>query len=83
MEAIKNGSIDATVAQNPFGHGYISCMLLGKMVKGWTPKEKYQFINAGHVIVRKENLSTYATEVRAITDGIVADIEKKYLDAPK
>ena len=83
MEAIKNGSIDATVSQNPFGHGYISCMILAKMVKGWTPKKEYQFINGGHVIVKKENLSTYATQVKTITDAIIADLDTKYLDPPK
>ena len=83
MQAIANGSIDATVAQNPFGHGYISCTILGKMVKGWTPKQDYQFINAGHVVITKDNLATYKAEVKAITAGIIADLETKYLNAPE
>jgi len=83
MEAIRNGSIDATVSQNPFGHGYISCTLLSKMAAGWTPKNKYQFINAGHVIVNKANIDTYAGEIKAITDAIIADIEAKYLKSPE
>ncbi len=83
MEAIRNGSIDATVSQNPFGHGFISCTILSKMAEGWTPKKDYQFINAGHVIVNKANIDTYADEVKAITDGIIADIETKYLNAPE
>jgi ribose transport system substrate-binding protein len=83
LEAIRNGSIDATVSQNPFGHGYISCTILAKMAAGWTPKEEYQFIDAGHVIVTKENLDTYAAEVKAITDAIIADIETKYLRPPE
>lgn len=79
LEAIRNGSIDATVAQNPFGHGYISCTLLAKMAAGAQPREPYQFINAGHVIITKDNLDTYAAEVRAITDRIIAGIDTKYL----
>jgi len=79
LEAIRNGSIDATVAQNPFGHGYISCTLLARMAAGAKPKESYQFINAGHVIVTKDNLDTYAAEVRAITDRIISEINTKYL----
>jgi len=82
MEAIRNGSIDATVSQNPFGHGYISCMILGRMLDGWTPKEEYRFINAGHVIVKKENLDSYAAEIQAVTDGIIADLETEHLDPP-
>ncbi len=83
MAAIRNGSIDATVSQNPFGHGYISCTILSKMTEGWTPKQAYQFINAGHIIVNKDNIDTYATEVKAITEGIVAKIETEYLNAPE
>lgn len=82
LEAIRNGAIDATVAQNPYGHGYISCALLARMVEGWTPKQPYQFINAGHVIITKENLDSYAAEIRAITDGIIAELETTYLNPP-
>lgn len=82
MEAIRNGSIDATVSQNPFGHGYISCTILAKMAEGWSPREPYQFINAGHVIVTRDNIDTYADEIRALTDAIIADIETTYLQAP-
>lgn len=83
LEAIRNGSIDATIAQNPFGHGYISCTILAKMVEGWTPGKDYQFINAGHLLITKDNVDTYAKEIRAITDNIVAELETKYLDPPQ
>jgi ribose transport system substrate-binding protein len=83
MAAIRNGSIDATVSQNPYGHGYISCTLLARMADGWTPKQPYQFINAGHVIVTKDNIDTYAGDVQAITGSIIADIETKYLNPPE
>lgn len=83
LEAIRNGSIDATVAQNPFGHGYISVTLLAKMTQGWTPRQAYQIINAGHVVITKANLETYKAEVKAITDKIVAEIDTQYLAPPK
>lgn len=82
LAAIKNGSIDKTVAQNPFGHGYISCTILKLMLDGWTPKKPYQFINAGTVVVDKSNVDTYQQQVRKITDGIVADLKTKYLNPP-
>jgi len=83
LQAIRDGYIDATVAQNPFGHGYISCTILKMMLDGWKPRKPYQFVNAGIVIVTKDNVDTYATEVRKITDGIVADLKTKYLEPPK
>ena len=82
IQAIRDGYIDATMAQNPFGHGYISCLLIGKMVNGWTPKKDYQFVNAGNLIVNKDNLDSYTDEIRVITDSIVAEIDEKYLTAP-
>jgi ribose transport system substrate-binding protein len=83
LQAIRDGSIDATVAQNPPGHGYISCMLLKLLLDGWTPVQEYQFIDAGIVIVTKDNVDTFAAEVRKITDRIAADLKAKYLRAPK
>ncbi|MCX6343856.1 MAG: sugar ABC transporter substrate-binding protein [Armatimonadetes bacterium] len=82
LQAIKDGYIDETVAQNPFGHGYISCTILDLMLKGWTPKKPYQFINAGIVIVNKSNVDSYQKDVRKITDGIIADLTTKYLNPP-
>jgi len=82
IQAIRDGYIDATVAQNPFGHGYISCTILKLMLDGWKPVKEYQFINAGIVFVKKENIDTYPKEVRKITDGIVADLKTKYLTPP-
>ena len=82
LQAIRDGYIDATVAQNPFGHGYISCMLLSLMLDGWTPRQPYQFIKAGHLLVTKANLDTYQQEIRKMTERIVAELETKYLKPP-
>jgi len=83
LQAIRDGSIDATIAQNPPGHGYISCMLLKLMLDSWTPKAQYQFINAGIIVVTKGNLDSYAAEVRKITDGIASELKTKYLNPPE
>ena len=83
LQAIRDGAIDATVAQNPPGHGYLSCLLLKLLLDGWTPVKDYQFIDAGIVIVTKDNLETYASDVRKITDGIAADLKTRYLRPPK
>ncbi|MCY2955112.1 MAG: substrate-binding domain-containing protein [Planctomycetota bacterium] len=83
LQAIRDGSIDATLAQNPFGHGYISCVILKMMLDGWTPKQDYQFINAGIVLVNKDNVDAYPQDVRKITDQILIDLKTRYLNAPK
>ncbi|MBM3309979.1 MAG: substrate-binding domain-containing protein [Candidatus Aminicenantes bacterium] len=83
LQAIRDGSIDATIAQNPPGHGYLSCLLLKLLLDGWTPAGEYQFINAGIVVVTRDNLETYAAEVARITDGLAAELRTKYLRPPK
>jgi ribose transport system substrate-binding protein len=83
LQAIRDGAIDATIAQNPPGHGYLSCLLLRLLLEGWRPRVPYQFINAGIVIVTKDNLDTYAAEVRKITDGIAAELRARYLEPPR
>lgn len=82
LEAIRNGSIDATLAQNPFGHGYISCALLDLLLGGWTPREPYQFIDSGSVVVTRENVDTFGEGIREVTGQIVEDMKTRYLLPP-
>ena len=83
LQAIRDGSIDATIAQNPPGHGYLSCLILKLLLDGWTPAREYQFVDAGIVVVTKDNVGSYAAEVRKITDALAADLKSKYLLPPK
>jgi ribose transport system substrate-binding protein len=79
LQAIRDGYIDGTIAQNPFGHGYISCALLKLMLDGWKPTKPYQFIEAGDVLITKENVDTYSKQIDAITQKIKDDLTTKYL----
>ncbi len=83
LQAIRAGAIDATVAQNPFGHGYISCAILKRLNEGWTPRKEYQFLDTGIVIVSRANLDTYPATVRALTDRLMADLQTRYLAPPR
>jgi ribose transport system substrate-binding protein len=82
LRAIREGGIDATVAQNPYGHGYVSCALLAMMEQGWNPRQPYQFIDSGIIIVRRENLDTYAEEVQRVTEQLLAALPTVYLQPP-
>lgn len=79
LAAIRSGAIDATVAQNPFGHGYISCALLDLMQHGWEPLNTYQFIDSGAVMVTHENVDTFQNDVERTTQRIVGELTKAYL----
>jgi len=79
LQAIRDGYIDGTIAQNPFGHGYISCALLKLMLDGWKPAKPYQFIEAGDVLITKDNVDTYSKEVDAITRKLKDNLTTAYL----
>ncbi|MDQ8197673.1 sugar ABC transporter substrate-binding protein [Pelagicoccus enzymogenes] len=79
LEAIRLGHVDATLAQNPFGHGYISCALLDRLLNGWEPVESYQFIDSGAVVVTRENVDDFQPGIESMTKRIVSEIEGKYL----
>jgi ribose transport system substrate-binding protein len=82
LEAIRNGSIDATIAQNPFGHGYITSKLLVYLLDGYTPKEGVYFINSGVAVVTSENVDSFSADLTRVTDEIISTLESVYLDAP-
>ena len=79
IKGIEDGIIDATIAQNPIGHGYISCMLLKYLSEGYTVKEGAYFINSGNAIVTKDNLTTYAADLEKVTNDILASLTTEYL----
>jgi len=83
LAAIRNGSIDMTLAQNPFGHGYISCALLDLLVQGWRPSKDYQFIDSGCVVVTRDNVDSFQAGIEAMTRVIVAELPTRYLEPPE
>jgi hypothetical protein len=79
LQAIRDGAIDGTIAQNPFAHGYISCALLKYMLEGYKPTKPYQLVDAGDILVTKDNVDTYSQQIAAITEQLKKDLTTKYL----
>ncbi len=83
LDAIRAGSIDGTIAQNPYGHGYITCKVLTYLLDGYTPKAGVYFINSGVAVVTADNVDTYSEDLTAVTKNIIDSMESAYLNAPK
>ena len=79
MKAIEEGVVDATIAQNNKGHGYISCMLLKKLGEGYKIKDGAYFVNSGNVLVTKDNMDSYAADLQKVTDDILGKLDTEYL----
>lgn len=83
LKAIREGLIDTTVAQNPWGTGYISVELCKRLLDGWTPKPDGYSVYAGHVFVTKRNIDTYFDELVNLTMDIGKGLENKNMNPPK
>jgi len=79
LDAIRAGHIDGTMAQNPFGHGYIPMVLLKKLWEGYEPREGVHNIDAGVVPVTADNVDSFNDEITKLTDSIISSLEEKYL----
>lgn len=80
MKGIEDGIVDATIAQNNKGHGYIPCMILKYMgEEGYQVKDDQYFIDAGTVLVTKDNMDTYAEDLEARTQEILGELTTTYL----
>ncbi|HEY5224107.1 MAG TPA: sugar ABC transporter substrate-binding protein [Microbacteriaceae bacterium] len=77
---ISDGSVYATVTQNPVGQAYVGSWALGELQsKACTMKKPGIIIDSGSFIVTKDNVKTYDTERQAETKKLKADFTNKYL----
>jgi len=79
IKAIENGIMDATVAQNPYGHGYLSCLLLKYMSEGYKPREGVYYVDSGLAIVTKDNINTFQEDIEKRTAEIKDMLLTEYL----
>jgi len=86
LDAIKDGFVSGTMAQNPYGQGYIGAYVLDLLAGGtctvkadapWikTPQTAH-FIDSGTMVINSETASTYKDDLKKLT----ADIQSKFKD---
>jgi ribose transport system substrate-binding protein len=79
MQAIRNGKFYGTMAQNPYGHGYLSLQLLKELSSGAKVRPGKYFVNSGVALVTKDNIDTYSSDITAVTNKIKANLYTEYL----
>ncbi|TFC91913.1 sugar ABC transporter substrate-binding protein [Cryobacterium breve] len=66
LTAIKEGSVYATVAQNPVGQAYVGSWALAQLAsKACTVKQPGVVVDSGSFLVTKDNVATYDDERQA------------------
>ena len=90
LKAIKDGYVDGTMLQNPYGQGYIGSFAADKLRTGCKVKADApfksnalttKFIDSGTVFVDAAQVDTYVTAMQGITKDLFATFEKTYLDS--
>ncbi|NED92781.1 substrate-binding domain-containing protein [Streptomyces sp. SID11233] len=77
LSSIKNGSVSATVVQNPVGQAEIGAWALALLQsKQCTVKQPGQVIDSGSFVVTKPNLGTYDKA----RDAKTAELKKQFAD---
>ena len=90
LQAIKDGFVAGTMAQNPYGQGYIGAYVMDIMASGgctvkedapWveTPQTK-RFIDSGTLVINAANIDTYKDELKSITGEIQAKFKDTFLN---
>jgi ribose transport system substrate-binding protein len=88
LKAIKDGYVNGTMLQNPYGQGYIGSYALDKLRHGCKVKADApfktivltnRFIDSGTVYADKDAVDNYVASMQSITKKIFADFEKTYL----
>lgn len=88
LQAIKDGFVDGTMLQNPYGQGYIGSYAMDLIRQGCTINEDApwvqtaqtaKFIDSGTAFVDAGSVDDYQAAMVAVTDDIMADFKDTYL----
>ena len=81
ISAIKDGSVYATVAQNPVGQAYVGSYVLSELATGaCTMNDPGVTVDSGSFIVTAANVDTYDDERIAASDDIKKQFDDSLLD---
>jgi ribose transport system substrate-binding protein len=88
LKAVKDGFVNGTMLQNPYGQGYIGSYVLDKLRTGCTLKADApwksnaltaKFVDSGTVFVDATQVDTYVDAMRGISKTLMASIDKDFL----
>ncbi len=88
LAAIKDGFVDGTMLQNPYGQGYIGSYVMGRLASGckvnenapWaTTAQTTHFIDSGTALAGPNEVDHYLDTMRSVTKTLLTGFDKKYL----
>lgn len=91
IQAVKDGFVDGTMLQNPYGQGYIGTFTASKLRSGCTVNADApfkttaltsKFIDSGTSFVDVSSIDNYIGSMQAVTEEMMATFEATYLSCP-
>jgi len=82
LAGIKDGSVTASVLQNPVGQAYVGSYALTKLASGCTMKTPGEIIDSGSFVVTKANVDDYDTARKTKTTELKTAFDSQYLSCP-
>ena len=90
LDAVKDGFAAGTMAQNPYGQGYVGAYVLDLLASGTckvkadapfikTPQTA-RFIDSGTLLIKADNVASYKDELKKVTNDLRSSFKTKYLD---
>lgn len=80
LDAIKDGFLYGTMAQNPYGQAYMGAYVLNELKQGCKVKTGAKFmVDTGTLLISKDNRTSYADQLKDITKKLVASFKDTYL----
>lgn len=89
LDAIRDGFVAGTMAQNPYGQAYISAYVLDLLASGScavkadapfvTTPQTAKFIDSGTLVISAANIDAYQNDLKALTTEIQSGFKDKYL----
>jgi ribose transport system substrate-binding protein len=91
LDGIKDGFVAGTMAQNPYGQGYIGAYAVDLLAEGCTVKadapfittpQTAKFIDSGTLLINAANLESYKDDLKKLTGELQASFKDKFLSCP-
>jgi ribose transport system substrate-binding protein len=83
LDAIRDGFLVGTMAQNPYGQAFIGAQVLGFLKNGCTPKaDAPYYVDSGTLLISLDNIDSYPEDLKDLTQGISDEFVDTYLDCP-
>ncbi len=83
LDAIREGFLVGTMAQNPYGQAYVGSYILENLAMGCEPKsDAPYFVDSGTLLISEENIGSYQEDLKALTKQIATEFKDKYLNCP-